>query len=239
MLSMTPAFLKSWIIHQWKSEKGIADGNYLISFSQQAEDLHIDRFFNGRSSGFYVDIGAFDPVVYSNTLKFYQRGWRGINIEPNPDLIQKIRTHRPADINLNVAISDTCEKLSYYRFESPALNSFSEAHVADWAGQKGFKQVDVLTLPTRLLSDVLDEYLPADTAIDFMSVDVEGWDLKVLSSNNWKRYRPTLLLVEFEYSLQDQVVGTSLYSFLRDHGYEIWTISGNTAFFIDRLESIR
>lgn len=227
--------MKKWIIYQWKAGQGLANGNYTISYSQQAEDLHIERFFKDKSNGFYVDIGAFDPIIYSNTYKFYLKGWRGINIEANPDQIQKIKDYRPGDIVLNIAISDVNEELSYYRFDKPALNSFNIQHVDAWANREGFNQVDILKVKTRLLSDVLDEYLPAGTKIDFMSVDVEGWDLKVLCSNNWDKYRPVLLLVEFELNLEAKLIDSPLFSFLYTQGYRIWAISGGTAFFTDSL----
>ena len=66
--------------------KDLRKGNILLSYSQQAEDLSIQRYFGEeKMNGFFVDVGAFDPIKYSNTYLFYKKGWRGINIEPNPD----------------------------------------------------------------------------------------------------------------------------------------------------------
>jgi hypothetical protein len=113
LLQLTPGTLREAIIHQYKSQKGVANGHYEYSFSQQAEDLHIQRYFGTRGHGFYVDIGAYHPFQYSNTQLFYSRGWRGINIEPNPDQFVFFPQYRPQDTNLNLAVGNAGEALTY------------------------------------------------------------------------------------------------------------------------------
>jgi hypothetical protein len=92
---------------------GLPRGEYHISHAQQAEDLHIQRYFGTRGHGFYVDIGADHPFQYSNTQLFYSRGWRGINIEPNPDQFVFFPQYRPQDTNLNLAVGNAGEALTY------------------------------------------------------------------------------------------------------------------------------
>src|ERR1039457_5849033 len=75
-----------------------------VYFSQFGEDTFLDYYFFGRRTGFYVDVGAFHPFNISNTYIFYKRGWRGINIEPNPASFRAFLKYRPRDINLNVAV---------------------------------------------------------------------------------------------------------------------------------------
>ena len=100
------------------------------TFSTEGEDLLIERLFYSLIEkdpgyrGFYVDIGAFDPIVSSNTYLLYRRGWRGINIDANPDALPRFDTHRPRDINLNAAVGDEGPPRSYFKFDDRLLNGF-------------------------------------------------------------------------------------------------------------------
>ena len=97
------------------------------SYAQEGEDRVLERFFDGwrkTTPGFYVDVGAFHPQLYSTTYAFYLKGWRGINIEARPGAMELFRRLRPNDINLELAVSDLKQTLTYYEFDDPALNSF-------------------------------------------------------------------------------------------------------------------
>ncbi|HSC54385.1 MAG TPA: FkbM family methyltransferase [Phnomibacter sp.] len=233
VLYLTPRFLSKWVVHKWKQQLGLNHGYYQLSFSQQAEDLHIARFFNNKTAGFYIDVGAFHPVQLSNTYKFYCNGWHGINIEPNPDQFDTFEQLRPRDMNLNIAIGEKGQTLMYHKFDMPALNSFSTEHVKDWAARPGFNLLETVSIKTASLEDILDKHLPPNIDIDFMTVDVEGWDMVVLASNNWIKYRPTLLLVEFSLDVSRPLEEMPLYKYLAQQEYSFWTISGGTIFFRD------
>ena len=73
------------------------------SFSQYGEDVIIDRLLCHKKRGFYIDIGANHPDRFSNTKRFYVKGWSGINIEPNPIIFKKF-AKRTRDVNLNIGI---------------------------------------------------------------------------------------------------------------------------------------
>jgi hypothetical protein len=77
-----------------------------VSYSQFGEDLWLADFFAEQPTGLYVDVGAFDPFLFSNTLLLYRQGWHGINIEPHPDALARLQRFRPRDTNLGLAISD-------------------------------------------------------------------------------------------------------------------------------------
>lgn len=79
---------------------------YQISYAQNREDIILSGFFDINKKGFYVDIGAFHPEEDSVTKIFYDKGWQGINIEPNPRLYRLFEKSRKEDINLNIGISD-------------------------------------------------------------------------------------------------------------------------------------
>ena len=94
-------------------------------FSQEGEDTLLERIMGDINyTGSYIDIGAHHPVIFSNTYKFYLSGWRGINIEATPGSIKLFNEIRPLDINLEIPISDKVEDLTFYKFNSPLLNTF-------------------------------------------------------------------------------------------------------------------
>ena len=179
-------------------------------------------------SGFYVDIGAFDPVQFSNTNLFYQRGWKGINIEPNPDNFTRFKKLRPRDTNLNIGISDKSEKLIYYKFNAPALNTFDSEHAEMWNQSADYKITERIEVQTDTLLSVFNKHLPAGQEIDFMSVDCEGFDLKVIQSNDWSVYRPELLLVEESIFDNNTLEDSEIYKYLKSVQYSLATITSGT-----------
>ncbi len=172
----------------------IGRGPLQNSYSQNSEDIFIDDILGNKKVGFYVDVGAYDPTRLSNTKRFYLRGWSGINIEPDPKKITRFYKHRPRDINLNLGIANKIGKLTYYKFQPETLSTFS-SQAANGYKKEGFKLIGTSKISVRKLSDIFSGYCN-DKHIDFLSVDVEGYDFEVLKSNDWKKYRPTLICVE-------------------------------------------
>src|SRR6185312_12734233 len=90
------------------------------SYSQFGEDIVVQSLLRNVKDGIYVDVGAFDPVLYSNTYHFYKKGWHGLVIDPNPELTKRYAFLRPRDIFINCGISDKNGELTYYSFNMPA-----------------------------------------------------------------------------------------------------------------------
>jgi len=224
MFSLKKFILKRFPIDQFLSLK---------SYSQEGEDMVIRSFFEGKKNykGFYVDVGAHHPYRYSNTLHFYQHGWRGINIEPTPGAVKLFNTLRRKDINLNIGISNKKDKLTFYCFNEPALNGFSKEHSEEIDNStlpyKIIKEVEVETYP---LSDILDKYLPPGQKIDFLTIDVEGLDLMVLKSNNWAKYKPSYILVEDRVDFKN-LEASDVYNYLEKQTYELVAKTFRTLFF--------
>jgi len=204
-----------------------------LSFSQEGEDLILKRKFEGQENGFYVDVGAHHPSRFSNTYLFYLSGWKGINIDAMPNSMTLFNTTRTRDINLELPISDKPDKITYYAFNDPALNSFQK-DLADQYVKLGYEILFEVALSPQTLSDVLDEYLPKNQTINFLSIDVEGLDCQVLKSNNWSKYRPEIILVEDLASVPiKQIMKSEIYSFLESQNYSLYAKTVNTLFFID------
>lgn len=164
------------------------------SYSQKGEDLVVDRLLSYKKTGFYVDVGAGDPNRFNNTKRFYLRGWRGINVEPNRHLYQKLVAARPKDINLNLGVAKEKGELTFYEIFPDTLSAFSKEEAAK-RQTEGHHIVRETKVPVDTLANILAEHL-GDSTIDFLSVDTEGFDLIVLQSNDWQKYRPETICLE-------------------------------------------
>ncbi|QUS59321.1 FkbM family methyltransferase [Synechocystis sp. PCC 7338] len=204
-----------------------------LSFSQEGEDLVLNRLFEQQSKGFYVDVGAHHPQRFSNTYLFYLKGWRGINIDAMPGSMEIFKQLRPEDINLEIAISDNIQELTYYQFNESALNGFSEELSRQRDGiRREYFILNSQKIKTQRLSEILDYYLPQDQVIDFLTIDVEGLDYQVLKSNNWKKYRPSVVLIEMlGYGRLEDLHVTEIGRLMEKEGYKLFARTINTSFY--------
>lgn len=202
------------------------------AYSQDGEDLVLWRMLEGRRDGFFVDVGAHHPYRFSNTCLLSKAGWRGINIDAEPGSMAAFRRHRPRDINLECGVGLQAGTMLYYRFNEPALNTFSPEE-AQRKNAAPYRIVETVELEVRPLADILDQYLPNSTGIDILSVDAEGHDLNVLRSNNWSKYRPHIVLAEtLRTSLSDLSTCPTV-SFMGEIGYKPSSKVYNTVLFTD------
>ena len=204
------------------------------SFAQEGEDLVLRRYLEDRQSGFYVDVGAHHPRRFSNTHLFYKRGWRGINIEPSPEALQPFKRERPRDTNLALGVAEQAGELTYYVFNEPALNTFDETLKNDREAHTPYRVLGTAKVAVDRLERILEKHLPNGQRIDFMSIDVEGLDLQVLRSNDWRRYRPEFVLVEALGFKLEQAAAHPLHTFMHGVGYELVAKTLNTLFYRDR-----
>lgn len=154
----------------------------------------LEKVLGPKTDGFYIDIGAYDPHVLSNTKRFYQQGWRGINVEPNKFCHANFMKERPRDLNLNVGIDKERGELEFYVINPPTLSTFSQEE-ATGHEKRGHQiisrdRVKVITLADLFLDHVKEKQ------VDFMSIDAEGLDLSVMESNDWNRWRPEVICIE-------------------------------------------
>jgi FkbM family methyltransferase len=193
------------------------------TFSQHAEDLFIDRMLKHKSEGFYIDIGANHPVTLNNTKRFYDRGWAGVNVEPNNRLWQAFNEQRPRDLNLNVGVGNEKGGMEFYIFERDTLSTFSKSE-ADMLSASGEKLKEKLNIEVIALSDIFEKI--QRNYVDFISIDTEGWDEKVLRSNDWTKNRAGLICVEKNKS-------EGLKKFFSEIGYKYLGTNGLNDFYLD------
>jgi FkbM family methyltransferase len=164
----------------------------MLSYAQNGEDVILNRLFP-ETGGFFIDVGANDPVDDSVTNHFHHRGWKGINIEPEPAAFARMVAGRPVDVNLNVGISNQQGVLTFY--DVPHANgwsTFSAGQAANLRAQ-GHKIIE-RQIPVMTLAQVCEQY--AHEPIQFLKVDAESHETEVLAGADWARWRPRVVLVE-------------------------------------------
>ncbi len=172
-----------------------------ISYAQYGEDLIVEGIFKTihLPNPSYIDIGAHHPSNLSNTFFFYKKGGSGVCIEPSPILYKEIKKQRPRDICLNIGISDSSgEKIPYYVMTAQTMNTFSKEDAEktisaeDVYGKQKIESIELISLMS--IEEVFDKYFK-DYG-DFVSIDTEGMDEKIVTSINLNKYRPKVFCIE-------------------------------------------
>ena len=202
------------------------------SYSQEGEDMILKKLLEAEPCGFFVDVGAHHPMRFSNTFYFYKKGWTGINIDARPGIKKLFDSLRPKDINIESGVSPEKCKLTYFMFNEPALNTFDEklANERVSTTYSIIKKIEIDCLP---LVDLLDIYVPKNNKITFISIDIEGYDLQVLKSNDWNKYRPKFIIVESYHVLVNDVIESDIYKFLSSLEYNLCSKSYYSLIFKD------
>ena len=189
---------------------------YNISFSKAGDDIQLKQLLKATSPGTYVDIGCWHPVKASNTYYFYLRNWKGICIDPNPQLKMLYQKTRPKDIFINSGIALRNETKEYIMFEESSINTFSEEFVKSHNLTTSI--IHRIKTPVAPLAEILSRQLGPTDRLDFFDIYVEGMDLEVLRTNDWKKFRPRVVLIETDLSIKDEVDSEiSEYLFQQDY----------------------
>lgn len=201
-----------------------------FSFSQLGEDLTIMHLLMEKnpSEGIYVDVGAYDPVTYSNTLLLYKAGFRGINIDIDKYKINRFNALRPKDYNIQAAVSDSTNTVKHLRYPLDATNRICGVDEENLNSVLGQEPIEIQEISTVKLTDLLDQYPLKNQEIYYLNVDCEGHDLNVLKSLDFSLYRPFLISVE---ALHDSEVA-SIESFLELQGYRLTGVFHVTRLYI-------
>jgi FkbM family methyltransferase len=178
-----------------KFEGGSFHGEYY-------EDYVLSSVLDGVASGTYIDVGANDPVENNVTFLFYERGWHGILIEPNPDFLPLYAKIRPRDVYLNLGIASEAGTMTFYKITDPpggdgryaegGLSTFDPEVARRWRRTR--LSVTESMVPVTTLNAVLAERPLGEITI--LSVDVEGFEKQVLESIDLRRHRPLVVVVE-------------------------------------------
>lgn len=189
-----------------------------ISYAQNFEDVMLWRALKHIDKGCYVDIGAQHPVVHSVSKAFYEHGWRGVHLEPVPYYADLLRTDRPDETVMQIALSDTEGFVELNVIPDTGLSTVVDKHAVDHA-KLGFKsqKLKVKTLP---LSKALQSLNGKD--VHWLKIDVEGLEESVLRGWDSKVLRPWVLVVEatlpmtqdLSHEIWDPIVAAAGYQFV-------------------------
>lgn len=199
-------------------------------YSQFGEDVVLLSLLKGKT-GFFVDVGANHPKRYSNTQLLYERGWHGINIEPNMSAVRGFMRQRTRDVTVHCGVGSVEEMRTYYRFSDPAYNTFSKEAAEALKEKKWLALLKSEKVPMRPLTTILKQYLPQGVRVDFLNVDAEGGDLSVLQSNDWAQFMPRVICVEAQGFDVDRADENLVYRYLADLGYHLEAFIGPTLIF--------
>lgn len=175
-----------------------------IYYAQNREDLILESFFPELKKGFYVDVGACHPDVASVTKRFYLQGWHGINIEPQANLHGLFERDRQRDINLNVGISDkegtiVLRAYTYNGGLSTAVSGLKQEY--EKSTSNNTQEYEDIPIHVTTLKKILADH--DVKSIQFLKVDVEGFEYEVLNGNDWLHFRPEVICIEANHIVKD------------------------------------
>jgi FkbM family methyltransferase len=173
----------------------------LVSSAQNQEDVMLWRSLRHVRDGFYIDVGAADPVSLSVTRVFYEQGWRGINLEPNAAYFATLHLARPRDINLPLGAGRESGQKTFYNVGDSGLSTFDPSVAA--RHKTGGWSVSEQVVETATLAEVCREHRPQGP-IHFLKIDVEGTEHDVLAGADFAAFRPWIVLVEATAPLSQQ-----------------------------------
>ena len=199
-----------------------------LSFAQNAEDVMLWRALRDVERGFWIDVGAAEPEALSVTRAFHDRGWNGVNIEPNPSLFAQLAAARPGDVNLRLALGAQAGRRNFHVVGDTGLSCFAD-DVAARHRSHGFQTEDI-AVEVDTLAAICRRHAPAD--IHFLKIDVEGAEAEVIAGGDWSRYRPWIVLAEATSPLAEDRTHEAWEGQLLQAGYAFVWFDGVNRFYV-------
>ena len=188
------------------------------SYAMDGEDTEVINYFKNKTKGFYVDVGCYHPIHRNNTYLLYKKNWNGINIDTSQFSIDLFDYMRPNDLNYNCAISNKNEIIKLFYQKELSQLSTTESIQAEKVFQGNVKEKEIQAFT---LDEILNKSKYKNSKIDFLDIDVEGADLKVLEGLSFEKFKPELICVEIHAMKIDE---SEIYKFLVDKKYKlIWS----------------
>tara|TARA_B100000795_G_scaffold81780_1_gene58966 strand:+ start:260 stop:1021 length:762 start_codon:yes stop_codon:yes gene_type:complete len=175
----------------------IRNFKFLFNSSQFGEEKIITSYFDINYKGNFVDLGCFHPTRHNNTLELYRKGWRGINVDLSPLTIDLFNFYRNKDININCAVSNKEGSKTYYsNGELSPLNTLEKNHLLFLNKNFNINKMDFeqKKIKTKTLSNILKKN--KIYRIDFLNIDLEGHEVKVINNFNFNLYKIKIICIE-------------------------------------------
>ena len=203
----------------FKLIKNKGKGNY---FGEFGEDILIDRFFRKKNEGFYVDVGCYHPIKGSLTYCLFKRGWKGLNIDLSKVSIDLFKLARPKDYNIQAAVTDFDGET--YFFENGMINQQNTLENSETSAKK----IKINALRLQTLLDKLNI-----NHVDFLNIDAEGSDYKVISSLNLNKIRPKMICIEENRHDIKDIINDTIQNFMNSNNYFFFSRIGVSSIYID------
>ena len=202
-------------------------------YSQWGEDQFIYEFFKNKKKGFYIDIGSFHPIMYSNTCLLFNSGWSGINIDVNQSSIDMFKIVRPKDHNICDAVTYKSEERNlYFDHNFSPLNTINKLHYESFDKGLFFKNLAKKKITTKSFDDIVKKIdnLPQ---IDFLNIDCEGSDYEILKGINLQFYSPKLICIEtHNVNNVKNIEFDKIIELLNKHNYKVIKRFGPSSIFV-------
>ncbi len=191
-------------------------------YSQWGEDRYISEFFKNKKKGFYFDIGCYHPIKYSNTCLLYKNGWSGVNIDANRTSIDLFNIARPKDNNICAAISDNNNLTEYFVDNIMGPVNTLDRETYEKFKSVFFKNMHVRKIKTLKLEDI-EEHNLLIKKTDFLNIDIEGLDFKVLKQINLRNSNISLVGIETHLPNGSKTQDSDdIFRYLKDHSFTIF-----------------
>ena len=202
-----------------------------VSHSAFGEEILVNRIFKNIDLGFYVDVGALNPRVGSLTYQLYKKGWSGINIDLTEENIKLFKLTRKRDVSIQIAVSDKKKILKSYIFDvGSGLNTLEKKYAENWS-----KKINKKYKTVKIRSDTLTSIISDNTSsknFEYLNIDVESHEIKVLKGFDFKQFRPKLITVEIHGNEIEIIKKSDVYKFLISKKYKLVSFYHLTCFFI-------
>ena len=199
------------------------------SYSISNVDLILDRIFSKIKNGIYIDIGCNHPIKYNNTYLLHKKGWTGINIDLDIESIKEFNKFRPQDTNICAVVSakDGKKKNIYIYHSRSAINTVSKKLV----DKRSTKPKQIIERVTRSLNNIIESTNFKNKKLNLLSIDIENYEYQVLSSFNFNKYKPDVVIAEIHNIKQkdleiytqslDFILKSNLYKLMLKNNYKL------------------
>lgn len=186
------------------------------------EQALVRRFFQHKSEGFFVDVGANDPVIDSQSFHLEQLGWRGLLIEPLPSYCEQLRARRASQV-----VQCACSSPQNHGKSMPIQVAGVHSSLEPDLIAVGARPRSVIHVPVKTLDSILRDH-QVQPGFDLLSIDVEGHEMEVFKGLDLETWHPRLVLLE------DHVTGHQKHLHMRAQGYQLLLRTGLNSWYVPR-----
>ena len=198
-----------------------------VSYAQNFEDVMLRRALNNVVRGFYIDVGAQDPIVDSVSMGFYEEGWRGVHVEPVASYAARLRAQRPDELVVQAALGAQRGTLRFFDVVETGLSTADPNAAARY--RDSGRTVREIEVPCLTLAELMAPY--ADIDVHWLKIDVEGYETAVLQGWN-SAVRPWIVVVESTAPLTQTASHREWEELVLAHGYAFAYFDGLNRFYI-------